>query len=158
MHLMLLCLLATGQADKDTDKYLDDRGDLTDTLTVSDLQSGAIRGVVVQRGRKWTIEPSGQWTLAQVAGTMERVVAKGKLSKSARAGLAKALETYDLKGLKSDKDGKAGAAGHVVSIEFGGTKAELKLPPGAPLPGASKKKDPGRIVGILRAVEKRCHR
>jgi hypothetical protein len=158
MHLMLLCLLAPGLADKDTtDKYLDERGELAHTLTVTDLQSGAIRGVAVQTGRKWTIEPSGEWTLAQVAGKMERPLAKGKLTKKQLAGLAKSLETYDLMGLKSETVGKGAGNPHLITVEFGKTKAELTLPPG-PLPGTSKTKVPGRFVGVLNAVQKRCIR
>ena len=86
----------------------------------------------------------------------ETPVAKGKLTKKQLAGLARALETYDLAGLKSEKVGKPAANAHVITVEFGDTKAELTLAAGAPLPAVSKTKIPGRYVGILQAVQRRA--
>jgi hypothetical protein len=152
MYLILLCLLAAGP-DKDTsDKYLDEDGQLTHTLTVANLQGG-VAGPV---GDKWAIEPSGAWTRVRVLGKREVPVAKGKLTKKQLAGLAKDLEAYDLAGLKSDKVGSPAANPHLISIEFGDTKAELTLPPGPGLPAASKTKVPGRFAGIVKAVQKRA--
>ncbi len=147
------CGTFAGSAENKMSEYLTKDGKLAQTLEVSDLQGG-FAGFT---GRQWTVEPSGQWTVARVINKKVEVEQKGTLTKEELAELAKQLATYELAKLENKTDGKPMANPHVITIKWGKQESTLTLAAGSPVPVPDPKKPTAtvesRYGGIVKAVQ-----
>jgi hypothetical protein len=145
----LAVALAAGSQAQEKAPLVKD-GKLTGKLVVTDLQGG-FAGFT---GHRWTIEPSGKYTVASVFNKRETVLKKGELSDKQYATLAKELAKYKLEALPGKAGGKPMVNPHKVLIEVGKKKSELTLRAGAPLPKPDPKTVGGRFGGAVSAVSK----
>jgi hypothetical protein len=120
---------------------------LKETLRIKDVQGG-FAGFT---GTQWTIEPSGEWTIATVFNRQLTEKAKGKLSAQQLAELGRELEKYKVEGLTSS--GKPTTNPHEVTVLLGKKTATLILKPGERLPKADADSVEGRYAGIAQYVK-----
>lgn len=127
--------------------YLTKDGNLVAKLVVTDGSSG----IVGVSGRRFRVEPSGNWTIATVKDGKETVKQTGALSKEGLADLARELTRYNLRSLESITRPE-GPTPHVISIAFGDRAVGLTMLTGASVPAPDPSTLEGRFGGIVRAV------
>jgi hypothetical protein len=150
---VLLTVLATAaRAEDKADDFLTKDGMLKEALMIKDVQGG-FAGFT---GKAWTIQPNGEWTLANVFNEKLTVDQKGTLTKEQLATLAEELAKYNLSSLETKSEGKAMANPHNVLIKWGKREVTLTLGAGEALPKPDKSAVPGRYAGIAAAVADLC--
>jgi hypothetical protein len=155
----LACVLlglsaGTGGAADDLSRYLTKDGKLTQKLELVDEEGG-----FVVTGWKWTIEPSGEWTVdPPAAGAKPR---KGKLTRKELAALARHLASQDLAKLPEQFGRKARGSGfHNFVLTFGKKHSRLTLYPGEGLKDAAPARgDPNaaawsRFTALVLVIQK----
>ena len=144
--LLLVCGTVTAQSEKDRPA----KGSLKQTLTVMDLQD-SVGGYV---GKKWVLQPMGQWQVIQVSNLRETEIQRGRLPEKDLAALVEQLYKYDLNGLVKRAAPRRTPQPHQIMIRLGLDEVELRLPAEGELPRADTKTLEGRFAGILEVVRK----
>jgi hypothetical protein len=150
-----LCAAAGGAAD-DVGNYLTKDGKLKKKLALVDEQGG-----FQLAGWKWTIEPSGEWTVAPLDDGGKEKPRKGKLTDKQLAALAQHLAAQDFAGLPEQFGREQRGSGfHNFVLSFGKKSTRLVLEPGESLTEACPpRNDPkaatwSRFTALVLVIQK----
>lgn len=131
-------------------EYLNDKGQLTQALKITQLQGGFAGFTGVQ----YTVSPNGEWSWATVFNRKITPKGKGMLSEKELKKLAGILEKYNFAKLPAKTGVRPGANPHSIEFMFGKKKATIVgMTP--PKPNA---KDPtasveSRFAGLWKEVK-----
>lgn len=135
------------EKQKASNKYLTKDGKLTHELEVTEREGSGLGG----KSRRWTVKPDGSWEKA--VRDVGVKTTEGKLSKEQLAELAKAMETYKLDALKSQRDKRND--GKDYQLTYGsGFKVVRNVSTNGPLGKPDEKTMKGRYAGIVATLEK----
>jgi hypothetical protein len=154
--LVLVGMMAGAGYGGDLNSYLGEkegRKALKEPLTLREEQGG-IAGIT---GTVWTIEPSGQWRVAQFSPNKDgterlKPVRSGTLSPADLESLARTLDAQDLAGLPERAGPEAKINPHRITLRFGQKTATLQGLPQA-RPNLSMAENIRKAATAIRGVD-----